>query len=85
MSWVYSVREGNRYELYEKMESRFGRGHERKCINGKYTASSKCTGCCLYDGHPGFVTDKLMKEHQCQERDCLHYLAKPKKIRGFAG
>ena len=83
MNWVYTIKEGNRYELYIEMEDRFGRGHDRRCIDREYTASSKCIGCCLYERHPGFLTEKLMAEHCCLEQDCKYFLQKPKRIRGF--
>lgn len=82
MSWIYAAREGSRYELYMEMEERYGRGHERRCINRKYTASCKCTGFCLYEKHPGFLTRVLMEEHRCCERDCLYFLARPRKTWG---
>ena len=84
MSWVYAGRDGGQFELYARMEERYGRGHERRDIDRKYTASSKCIGCCLYEEHPGFVTEKIMAKHRCLEQDCRHFLPKPKKIRGFA-
>ena len=83
MSWIQAGKDGSRYELYAEMEERYGRGHDRKCINKKYTASCKCIGYCMYEWHPGFVTHELMKKHNCLERDCKHFLAKPKKIRGI--
>ena len=83
MSWVYAGKDGSRYELYTEMEERYGREHDRRCIDRKYTASCKCAGCCLYERHPGFLTTKHMEQHHCLEQDCKYFLQKPKKIRGF--
>lgn len=81
MSWICAETIENRYELYEKLKSRFGRGHDLKCIDGKYTASCKCTGFCTFEIHEGFISHKLMEEHHCKDRDCRHFLKKPTKIR----
>jgi len=80
MSWVSIRTTNNKYELYAYMEQQYGRGHERVCIDGKRTASCKCTGCCMYDVHPGFLTEMLRDLHRCEENNCIHYLPKPRKI-----
>ena len=81
MSWVSICTTEKRYELYHWMEEQYGKGHERLCIDGKKTASCKCMGCCMYGNHPGFLTEKLLEQHQCMENDCIHYLPKPRKRR----
>ena len=81
MSWIYAGERKNRYELYEGLKRRYGRGNDLKCMNGKYSASCKCTGFCTYEKHIGFITDKLMEEHCCEDRDCRHFLRKPPKLR----
>ncbi len=82
INWIYAAREDSRYEMYKEMEKRYSRGHERRCINRKYTASCKCTGFCLYEKRPCFMTRELIEEHRCCEQGCLYSLAKPKKVRG---
>ena len=79
MSWVSVQTVENRYELYLWMEQQYGRRHERQCIDKKWTASSKCKGCCLHDFHPGFLTGEMIEQRHCEENDCIHYLPKLKK------
>jgi len=70
---VYST-ETNRYNLYEKAErSRF----ERRSIDGTIVGCSKCCGYCQYEEHPGFLTEKQMKEHACLKKQCYHFIQKP--------
>lgn len=68
--------EQNRYELYEK---RSPSQYVRRCIDNTVTGSNKCTGYCQYSGHPGFLTYKHQKEHNCIEKQCFYYLEKPKR------
>ena len=81
MSWIYAGEGECRFELYEELKRLHGHGHDLKCINGRYTASSKCIGFCFCSDHSGFITDKLMLEHHCPERSCRYFLEKPAKIR----
>lgn len=83
MSWITAGTLKNQYELYAQMEAQYGRHHERFCIDGKRTASCKCKGFCMYDVHPGFITESLQTKKKCVEKNCRHYLPKPKKIRSF--
>ena len=70
---VYST-ETNRYNLYEKAErSRF----ERRSIDGTIVGCSKCCGYCQYEEHPGFLTEKQIKEHSCINKQCYHFIKKP--------
>ncbi len=50
--------------------------HVRRCINGVKTGCNKCVAYCRYDGHPGFLTEKQRKEHNCIEKGCHYYVAK---------
>ena len=82
MNWISAGTTECRFELYERLKSRFGRGHDLKFIDGKYTASCKCTGFCTFEKHEGFISQKLMEKHNCKARDCRHFLEKPSKVRG---
>lgn len=81
MSWVHAGEGECRFELYEEMKRLYGRNHNLRCMNGKYASSTKCTGFCFCGDHPGFITNKLMQEHHCTDRDCRYFLEKPAKIR----
>lgn len=72
---VYSS-EQNRYATLEKQ---FRSSHNRRCIDNTVTGCNKCVGYCQYDLHPGFLTEKLRKQHDCIGKKCFHYLAKPEK------
>ncbi len=62
---------------YERLEAKFGEGHNRRCIDGKITGCGKCVGYCQYKVHPGFLTEKHRREHHCVEHGCRYYVAKP--------
>ncbi len=66
-------------DVYAQIESSQGDGHNRICINGVVTGCGKCVGYCQYKGHPGFVTKKLRKKHECIEKKCHYYVPKPKR------
>ena len=71
--------------IYSSFENRFSPfeksfiNHTGKCIDGRITGSNKCIGYCQYEGHPGFLTKELRKEHNCVKKGCYHYIQKPKK------
>lgn len=50
--------------------------HHRRCIDGKITGCGKCVGYCNYDGHPGYLTKELRKEHDCIKKGCNYYISK---------
>lgn len=52
--------------------------HTIKCINGRVTGSNKCVGYCQYEGHPGFLTKELRKQHNCIGKECYYYIQKRK-------
>ncbi len=85
MSWTVAVTNGNHYQLYTSLEEQSGRKHERRCINGKITGSGQCVGYCLFQNHPGFLTEDLQKKHRCEIRDCRFFLPKPQKLRNLSG
>ncbi len=72
---VYTT-ENNQYEHFEKLSPS---SFTRRCIDNTITGSNKCVGYCQYSGHPGFLTDKQRKEHNCIGKQCYHYLPKPQK------
>lgn len=50
--------------------------HHRRCINGKITGCGNCVGYCKYNGHPGYLTKELRKQHDCVKKDCNYYVPK---------
>lgn len=66
----------NKYELYEKKSPS---QYTRRCIDNTITGCNKCVGYCQYVGHPGFLTQKHRKEHNCLGKGCYYYIAKPSK------
>lgn len=66
----------DKYKLYEKQShSRYN----RRCIDNSITGCGKCVGYCQYSAHPGFLTEKLRRQHNCIGKQCFYYLAKPEK------
>ena len=47
--------------------------YNRRCIDGHITGIGNCVGYCLYEGHPGYLTKSLRKEHDCIKKNCYHY------------
>ena len=75
---VYST-ERSGYHMFENKNS-----PQRRCIDGKITGSNKCVGYCRYIGHPGFLTEKHRKEHDCLGKGCRYYASKEKKAEPMA-
>ena len=65
---------------YKQHEKKYGSRYERKCIDGTITGCGKCVGFCEYSGHPGFLTEKLRKNHKCLEKGCFYYIQKPASV-----
>lgn len=84
MSWTVAAFSSSHYEQYAMLEEKHGRGHERRCINGKITGCGKCVGFCTYEVHPGFLTEDLKSKHRCDSRECRFFLPKPRKLRDVA-
>ncbi len=55
----------------------------RRCIDGSVVGCSKCVGYCAFCEHPGFLTEKLRKKHDCLGKECFHYIAKPAKEKHY--
>ncbi len=53
-----------------------GAPHHRRCINGKITGCGNCVGYCKYNGHPGYLTKELRKQHDCIKKGCNYYVPK---------
>ena len=70
---VYST-EHSGYHMFENKNT-----PQRRCIDGKITGSNKCVGYCRYMGHPGFLTEKNRKEHDCLGKGCHYYVSKKRK------
>ena len=64
---------------YASYEVPYRSTYNRKCINGKITGCGNCVGYCTYNMHPGFLTKELRKEHDCINKGCYYYIAKPPK------
>ena len=74
----YCTTENNRYLNYEKQsKSRIN----RRCIDGTVTGCGNCVGYCQYREHPGFLTENLRKEHDCINKQCYYYIAKPQRTK----
>lgn len=49
--------------------------HSQRCIDGRIVGRNKCVGYCEYDGHRGFLTQELRKEHNCIKKGCVFYVS----------
>lgn len=65
--------------LYEKYERQRDSKYNRVCIDGSVTGCGRCVGYCQFNGHPGFLTEKHLKQRNCIKKDCNYYIAKPNK------
>lgn len=63
--------------VYDQMEAAQKGRYNRICINGKVVGCGKCVGYCQYEGHAGYLTEKLRKKHECLEKGCFYYAPKP--------
>ena len=75
---VVFTTEIDRYAFFEKKSPS---NYTRRCIDNSITGSNKCVGYCQYDGHPGFLTKDLLKQHNCIEKECYHFIAKSNKYK----
>jgi len=50
--------------------------HNKRCIDGSITGCGKCIGYCQFREHPGYLTKKLRKEHDCINKGCRYYIPK---------
>ncbi len=66
------------WNTYSAKERQCRSDYNRRAIDGRIIGSCKCVGYCDYDGHPGFLNEKLRKKHDCIKKNCLYYIAKPK-------
>ncbi len=78
MNNVVFTTEIDRYAFFEKKSPS---NYTRRCIDNSITGSNKCVGYCQYDGHPGFLTKDLLKQHNCIEKECYHFIAKSNKYK----
>lgn len=62
-------------------------GDSRRCrlIDNKVSSRSKVKGYCASSHHPGYLTEKQIKQHQCIEKECkyLYYIKQENKERNF--
>ncbi len=63
--------------VYREMADRTARGFNLRCMDGTLRGRSKCVGFCAYEQHPGFLTARQEREHQCHEKGCFYHHAKP--------
>lgn len=74
----------NAVTTYEKLEKRYGENnYNRKSITGSTVGCSRCVGYCMYEGHRGYLTAELRKEHDCLGKGCYHYIEKPRREKTF--
>lgn len=66
----------SRYSSYSQIDAKYKISYMRPCIDGVSRGCNLCTAYCAYDEHPGFLTDKLIKQHKCVEKECS--LLRPK-------
>lgn len=71
---VYSTGQRN-YRSYENDQAS---PYNRRCINGQITGCGNCVGYCTFHEHPGYLTQKLRKEHDCIKKGCHYYRPKEK-------
>lgn len=69
----------DRFPSYEEMEKPHRQSFVRPLINGSRCGSAKCLGYCHFDEHPGFLNQKLLRKHQCLEKDCKYFQPKPRR------
>ena len=46
------------------------RGINYRYIDGKIKNKKHCAGYCNSSLHPGALTEKMIKHHQCNEKEC---------------
>ncbi len=56
----------------------YGTKYEKPAFNGKTVGTNKCVGFCRYNGHRGFITKDLRKQHNCCKKGCAFYVPKSK-------
>lgn len=66
--------------LYDSLEKHNYSKYNRRCIDGRITGCGNCVGYCQYSEHPGYLTKELRKQHNCINKNCFYYVAKPKRI-----
>ena len=71
-------------DLYSHYESNCRSKINRVCIDGRVTGCGNCVGYCQFDGHPGFLTEKQRKAHNCIGKGCFYYVARPVKAKPVA-
>ena len=64
----------NSLSEYEIWENRSSSPYNRKCIDGTVIGCSNCVAYCKYDGHSGFLSEKLRRQHDCIKKGCKYYV-----------
>lgn len=72
----------NRYEYYEKSSPSV---YARKSIDGSIVGCSNCVGFCQFEGHPGFLTKKQRKQHNCISKKMFLLHIKTEKAKTIGG
>ena len=44
-----------------------------KYITGEIKNRKYCVGYCNLDTHPGYLTQKMVDEHKCHEKECAFF------------
>ncbi len=63
--------------VYREMADRTVRGFNLRCIDGTLHGQNKCVGFCTYEQHPGFLTARQERKHQCHGKACFYHHSKP--------
>lgn len=63
--------------MYREIEKKTIKNFNLRCIDGSVHGCGRCVGYCSYDGHAGFLTPELQKEHSCLQKECYYHCPKP--------
>lgn len=55
-----------------------------RLIDNKISSRSRIKGYCASSLHPGYLTDKHIKQHQCNEKACKYLYIPAKKVKNAA-
>lgn len=72
------------YKCHPDILFRELRGINCRYINGKIKNKKFCAGYCDSGLHPGALTEKMIQQHQCNEKECtrLYHFIEETKIWG---
>ena len=65
--------------LFELLEKNSPSEFTRRSIDGHVVGSNKCVGYCLFEDHPGFLTNEQYRNHDCLKKNCCHFVPRSRK------